>query len=388
MEPATDAAVAFLKSVHPARPWALTAIAPDRKGIEARTFAPCQWEDARRWIEKWNGKRNLYWHVNEPAHAIEKKAEKQDIAAAHYLHVDVDPRAGEPLAEEQERLRRLMVDGEGWPADLPRAHIVLFSGGGYQAFWRLAEPVEINGDLEVAVDFERYNKALELRLGGDKCHNVDRIMRLPGTLNLPDEKKRKKGRVPVEATVERSEPGTVALSEFKPAPAVRAPAPVDPMSGRPVKDLAELDQWAVGEDVKRIIREGKLPPDACNERQRGYSDSEWVFRACCYLLRHEVPDEVIFSLITDAAFGISAHVRRQKNVKRYAARQIERARDEVDEGPLVLDPNDPRPSARMFTSRARPTLMHYNDDWLVHTGASYTELEEATVRAELYEFLE
>ena len=72
--------------------------------------------------------------------------------------------------------------------------MVVFSGGGYQAFWKLETPISINGDLGRAEDAKRYNQQLELLFGGDNCHNVDRIMRLPGTVNVPDERKRTKGR--------------------------------------------------------------------------------------------------------------------------------------------------------------------------------------------------
>ena len=90
----------------------------------------------------------------------------------------------------------------------------------------------------------------------------------------------------------------------------------------------------------------------------------------------------------DRDFGISEHVLAQPNPTRCAKRQIERARDEISNGPLVLDQNEPLRSARQFRERQRPTLMHFNDDWLAHDGAAYRDLEDATVRSELYTFLE
>ena len=70
-------------------------------------------------------------------------------------------------------------------------------------------------------------------------------------------------------------------------------------------------------------------------------------------------------------------------------RQIEKARGEVaDKDELVLDKDTPLRSARSFVERIRPELMHYNDDWLSYDGAAYAEIEEATIRAELYEFLD
>ena len=44
-----------------------------------------------------------------------------------------------------------------------------------------AEPIPIDGVLAAAEDAARYNKQLELIYGADNCHNIDRILRLPGT---------------------------------------------------------------------------------------------------------------------------------------------------------------------------------------------------------------
>ena len=78
-EPDTGASVDFLRRFAPEGPWALTAIQPDRKAIETRTFRP-ETEDAlRAWLTKHNGKRNVYFHVNPPIRDISKKAEREDI---------------------------------------------------------------------------------------------------------------------------------------------------------------------------------------------------------------------------------------------------------------------------------------------------------------------
>ena len=45
-----------------------------------------------------------------------------------------------------------------------------------------------------AEEARRYNQQLEIVFGGDSCSNIDRIMRLPFTINTPDEKKRRKRR--------------------------------------------------------------------------------------------------------------------------------------------------------------------------------------------------
>lgn len=330
-----DASVEFLQRVHPDRLWALTAIRPDRKGIETKTFDPASEVDAaREWIARYNGKRNLYFHVNAPHEKLGKKAEKTDVTTAQWLHVDLDCRAGEDRDAELERLRQLVVEENSWPDHLPRPQCVLFSGGGYQCFWRLDEPFVINKDVAAAEELERYNKALELALGGDNCHNVDRIMRLPGTLNIPDENKLKKGRVPVVAELLFCDDGTVSLEQMPQAPKLQTddgPAPRGHIAkGATVAELDELDAWGISDKIKVLIAQGALPQDEQSDKQRTFSRSEWLFYAICDLVRHEVPDETILAIITDPGWAISEHVLAQKgDTDKYAVKQIEKAREQA-----------------------------------------------------------
>jgi hypothetical protein len=341
-----DASIAFLQALYPQGLWALTSIQADRKAIETRTFLASDPESAAKWVEKYNGNRNIYFHVNQPREKINKKADKTDIGTAHFLHVDIDPRAGEKLDDEQVRIRAMVDD---WKQAFPAPHIAVWSGGGMQLFWRLDKHVEIGGSLELAEDFERYNKAIELALGGDNCFNVDRIMRLAGTMNLPDEKKVAKGRVPAMAEVIFIREGSVSLGDMPQAPKVQTAGegwsgavPKVRISGNVarVADLTELDQWGVPDKVKVLVAQGSLPQDDRSEKQHSFSRSEWVFYAVCDLIRHNVPDEVIFSIITDKGWGISAHVLDQKgDTNKYALKQIEKAREHAVD-PLLKQLND------------------------------------------------
>ncbi len=59
----------------------------------------------------------------------------------------------------------------------------------------------------------------------------------------------------------------------------------------------------------------------------------------------------------------------------------------MDQSQPILRDLTPLVSAQVFLRRRRPTLMHYNDDWLAFDGVAYVELEDATVRSEVYDFL-
>ena|GEM_PF-4413147 len=59
-----------------------------------------------------------------------------------------------------------------------------------------SDKLAIAGNVAKAQELEAYNVQLEKVFQADHCHNCDRIMRLPGTINVPTEKKAKKGRKP------------------------------------------------------------------------------------------------------------------------------------------------------------------------------------------------
>lgn len=176
----TPAAIAFLEAVHPDGLWSLTAIKPTGGAPSGRVFRPSEREQATGWIDAHQGASGIYYSVNAVRPDFTGvKTSKTDIVAAHYAHVDIDDLGG---------LERLQA------YKLPPS-LIVFSGGGYQAFWKLAEPT---ADLDRV---ERINRQLAADLGGDNCHNIDRIMRLPGTINVPNAKKRAAGREPTLAYV-------------------------------------------------------------------------------------------------------------------------------------------------------------------------------------------
>ena len=325
------ACVEFLQAFHPTGFWVLTAIRADRKGIETRTFASSGTDDenVRAWVLKLNRTHNIYFSVNQPLCPLSKKAERGDIATVRYLHVDIDARVGESLDEELARIRALL---EAFTD--PRPTCVVMSGGGYQAFWRLMEPLEVGGDVARCEEAALYNKQLELRLGGDNCSNVDRVMRLPGTTNIPNAKKASRGRLPVMAGILWLDDTSYPIARFTKAPKLQgehAELDQDMPSGN-VERLAsvdDLDRWKVPERVKVVVVQG-YDPD--NPKEGDNSRSAWLFDACCGMARAGVPDKVIFAVITDPHFSISASVLdKGANADRYATRQIQRAKDDVEE---------------------------------------------------------
>ena len=196
-----DVAIDFLTWAYPQGPWCLSAIEVDRYEIETATFFPHTADQLRTFLAT-HARWNLYWSVNQPINESAKTIDKTNIAAAHFLHVDINSRApkelrdGESAISERKRILTLL---SAPPAPIPKPTAVIFSGGGYQGLWRLTEPFVIDGDLSKAEELESYNRQLEWSFNADACHNVDRILRLVGSVNYPNAKKRALGR-----TIERA----------------------------------------------------------------------------------------------------------------------------------------------------------------------------------------
>jgi len=325
----------FLKQFRPNGPWVLTAIPVEGGKLNTVTFEAKAEKKVNTWLTKNGPGHNIYFSVNPTTAAVTKKASRQDIATVEYLHVDVDPRAGEPLSDEQPRILEKIRGFKPVPT------CVIFSGGGYQAFWRLEEPIQIDGDVAKAEDAKRYNMQLEILLGGDNCHDISRIMRLPGTMNRPNAKKRKKGREEVMAElIHFDATASYPVADFTAAQAVQTSASSGFSGGKSeltpnvntsnvarIGDLDELDKLGtkvVKGWVKVLINVGRDPDDP----NRFDSRSETLFCVCCELHRAGISDDVIFSIITDPDFAISESViSLGSRAEYYALRQIERSKE-------------------------------------------------------------
>lgn len=346
--PDIDVAVDFLTGMHPTAPWVLTVLDPENveKSITA-TFEVSDETKVRTFIERWNGGRGLYFATNPPRTAMSKKAKATDVAALTYLHVDIDPHAGEDIEVERSRILSLLTDR--LPAGVPKPTAIVFSGGGYQAFWKLETPLELDGSQAAADKAKLWNLGLELKFGcADSCHNIDRIMRLPGTINVPNKKKREKGRVPTLASIVDADwSRAYPLSSFEPAsPPTPSALPkgdndnaafeVDPnVELVKLVDVNDLDKHTadgkpIDDRIKRIIQHGH---DNLEDRVDGKPKddrSRWVLDAVCAMVRRGIPDQIMLPVLLDRDFRISDHIYDQKQgAEKAAIRQIKRAKEFV-----------------------------------------------------------
>jgi hypothetical protein len=213
-------AVGFLEQLRPRGPWALTAIHPISGMIETITVSTADEVDA--FVRKYDGKRNLYYSVNPARAALNKKAKKTDIAAIEYALADLDPKDDETSDAAKERYLS-QLDG----VFIPKPTVVVDSGNGIQCLWKLKEPIVLDklvdgkfssADKVKIDDVEARIESVMLRLGSKAgTQNIDRILRLPGTTNLPNKKKLNTGRVACPTRLIRFNGATYSLDAF-PAP--------------------------------------------------------------------------------------------------------------------------------------------------------------------------
>lgn len=271
LTPSPRDAEAFLRRFAPAGPWVLSAIQEGRRDVPTVTFKPGDEPAMVQWIEKHQATQaNIYFLVGEPLTPLARKAKKLDMARSHWLWADLDASRGldwsdpEAVTAEMTALRA-RLDGCGLPPT-----VIVSSGGGLQAFWHLAEPFELAGDAQRIAAFEELNKSLTAALGADHCHNADRIMRLPGTVNFPNAVKRAAGRQPALASLVLNSAGldypAEAFSDL--AQASSECAALSPAK-KPAKVKLPLR-------LKRRLR--TVPADG--DRSRAF------FGACCALFEH------------------------------------------------------------------------------------------------------
>jgi hypothetical protein len=315
----------FLEWLRPGGPWVLTAIHPTSGKIE--TITARNETGARDFIRGHDGARNLYYSVNPTRTAMTRKAAKVDIAAIEYLLGDLDPHDGESPEDAKARYLKALKTFK------PAATAIIDSGNGIQGLWKLATPIELAepvmetdtkgkttrafppGTAAIIGDAEARSAALMERLGSVAgTQNIDRILRLPGTTNLPNKKKLKAGRVACPTRLIRSNDTKYSLDAF-PAP---EPGGEERKSGSGAG--AGIDALPISKRMKDLIR-------GIDDPEHPYaSRSEAVFAVIIAMVGGGCAADQIEAVFLDAGHPISAHVLEQSKPPEYLARQIAKAR--------------------------------------------------------------
>jgi hypothetical protein len=318
-------AVSFLEQLRPNGPWVLTAITPDGPTITITAHSAAAVES---FIREHDGKRNIYYSVNPTKGPVSKKASKADIAAVEYLLGDLDPKPNETAEQAKTRYLTQLESFE------PKATALVDSGNGIQGLWRQGQAIDLScyptavdskgkpilgpQAEKIVADVEARSAALMVRLGAEAgTQNIDRILRLPGTINLPNKAKLKAGRVECPTRLIAFNGASYALDAF-PLPEPNEPgSPED--GGHHARQEAEEDTSDDKDKLEWTIRHCDAPK---GERS---GHVWWVINE---LLRRNVPASAIVSTLLDHANKISAHIYDQPHPRQYAERQVAEAREQ------------------------------------------------------------
>jgi hypothetical protein len=317
----------FLQKLRPGGPWVLTAIVPDG---DTETITAHDAEEVAAFIRKHDGKRNLYYSVNPTRTALSKKTAKADIAAIEFALADLDPDEGESPDAAKQRYHTQLNGG----SFKPRPVAAIDSGNGLQCLWRLKNPIALGKPVKVKVrvkgkdgkdklvsklqflpadqaaidDVEGRIKDIMVRLGARPgTQNIDRILRLPGTTNLPNAKKRKEGRIPCETKLLWFEDSTYPLDAF-------------PKPKQKTSDGGKKRQPDSGDELERAIHDASVPKGKRSER---------VWFVICKMLRRGYQPKAILRVLLDRSNAISAHIYDQAKPEAYAERQIAQAIEKI-----------------------------------------------------------
>ena len=374
-----DTAVEFLEKLRPGGPWVLTAIVPDGG---TTTITAKDAEEIKAFIREHDGKRNLYYSVNPTRTALSKKAAKIDIAAIEYALADLDPADGE--TPEQAKARYLaQLNGEFEP----KATALVDSGNGIQVLWRLkdrivlGEPIKneqgkfafSQEDSAKIDDVEARVAAVMLRLGSKAgTQNIDRILRLPGTMNLPNKKKRKAGRTACPTSLYYFDGITHPIDAF-PLPEKQAPE-TDGAGTSTDEGTTTLPPMV--EALLHIEGNGPYP-----------SRSELLFAFITAALRAQVGRAAIVDACLDQAHeggGIYQHCK-ENGGRPYVERQIDRAQSSAQQGGFETDAN----GRRLKTQRNIRTAMEllgvkvsydmFHDQMLISGLEGHDKIDDAAM---------
>lgn len=301
----------------------------------ANTYAQKNKSAALSFIELNNSetlRRNLYFLPN--AEFLNGKRKKDNLTSARFLHVDLDMKDYPGTGQEQaDHILALLTDPNIRPAGIPYPTAFWFTGGGYQAVWRLTDPMLVN-------EAEALNRALLFILqGGPGTHDPSRLLRLPCTINWLNEKKRAAGREPKLALLFHPVRfDATAVSYTREDIRIRIPkseASPMPKSVAETEEPEQIVPLELPEDLSEILPSepewveaivtGRNPPN------KSYSSrSELVFACVIWMLGRGVEPGYVLSIITERELGISAHVLENPNPLKYGQRQVVRGMDLVE----------------------------------------------------------
>jgi putative DNA primase/helicase len=290
----------------------LAAIRPD--GTISGDYFGSDVEAATSWAvaQNTNG-RGVYYTGNRCHSGVTTKSTKADITSARFVYADIDPpKDGSPFDKAG-------VVSELLSCGTPPS-VIVDTGNGIQPLWLLTEGSE---------DFDRVeaiNRSIASHWGGDNCHNIDRLLRLPGTVNYPNQKKLERGCTEIASYVLSQDLNlTYTLDELeagwsqvaaKPVPSRKVEIAVP--SNLTLLTSADLTRGSVSTLLTML--------DDPTRHFRVTDRSSWVFGIACQMADDGYSDAEILGVLLNPVNVGCVHVVNEPNPTRAATRAIIRAR--------------------------------------------------------------
>lgn len=298
----------------------LVAIHPTAPAIYGQHFER-DVEAAMEWAQKLNEDGlGLYWTVNAARPLRHKKPSKADISHARFVHVDIDPPKNGGRFDKPEIIAALSA------LSMPPSFII-DSGGGLGAFWRLDDPCENLASIE-AINLQ----VLDFYSADPGTHNIDRLMRVPGTINYPNRVKSLRGRGASQAawavrdtgqTYEPHELASVfpaATSTVRSSAAVSMPQNIEP-----------LTPDALGLTALDPLRSAILEPPGVDRSGDGVA-------AARLMANGGLSDAQIIGVLLNSDNAVSAHYLEQRDPKRAVVRTLQLVRADGPPCPEITPP--------------------------------------------------
>lgn len=283
-------------------------------------------DQALEWARKANGNGyNVYWTLNYVGPGVRTKPDKDQIQAARGAHCDKDPpKDGSPW--DKGAVIAALTDHAVPPS------LIIDSGNGVQPVWLFGSPEKDKASVETV------NRGLEAVFGGDHCHNIDRLLRIPGSVNYPNKAKRDRGCVPCMASWVQQDTGQrYELHEL---------AAAFPFAAEPTKPRGNDKPVNLPSDIPLITPDdlefGPLSPiRSAIEHPPGRDRSGDGLAVAGLMARAGYADEQIAGILLNPANAVSAHYLDQRDPRRAALRSIEYVRNDTPPSNDTTDQAEP-----------------------------------------------
>jgi hypothetical protein len=186
-------------------------------------------------------------------------------------------------------------------------------------------------DCHNGPQIERLNQQIRTMFGADACWNVDRLFRVPGSVNHPSAAKIARGRKQTMASIAMAHTGEVyemeQLAAFFPEPEMPTEAV------QRVAATVGAVEYLTADDL------GLTPFNPVRlaiEKPKGSDRSQQVYHAACAMAREGYSDAQMAGLLLNPENKISAHLLDQSDPRRACERAIGAARGEEPE-PLPIE---------------------------------------------------